>query len=492
MQSNAPVRSPVASPGAHRQAVNDIHSKLNATIVRSIVRATSLESVQATVSAAGSQGGKICVAGGRHAMGGQQFASEATLVDMTGLNRVVNIDYQRGLVEVEAGIMWPELINHLVEAQKGAPKQWGITQKQTGADGLTIGGALAANIHGRGLRLKPIIADVESCVLVDQAGRALNCSRQENSELFRLAIGGYGLFGIVSRVTLRLSARRKVTRNVQVVQTSELMPAFSSAIGDGALYGDFQFAIDHKSGDFLRQGILSTYHPAHSDTPISGQQTTLTPADWRRLVYLAHYDKSAAFAEYKRHYLGTRGQVYWSDTHQLSTYLDDYHSQIDRDSPDQCAASEIITEIYVPRSSLNAFLECVRQDFRWNSVDLIYGTIRLIEPDRESFLSWAREPYACVIFNIHTAHTGEGIAASAATFRRLIDMAIRFHGNYYLTYHKFATAEQLLACYPQFPAFLELKDKYDPNTVFDSDWHRHYRRLLAAQVSPSESSFAKT
>src|SRR5262249_53294509 len=119
-------------------------------------------------------------------------------------------------------------------------------------------------------------------------------------------------------------------------------------------------------------------------------------------------------------------------------------------------------------------------------------TVRLIERDRESFLAWAREPYACVIFNIHTAHTSEGIAASAATFRRLIDLAIRISGNYYLTYHKFATVEQLLACYPQFPAFLDFKDKYDPNCLFDSDWHRHYRRLLATHVPSSESSAART
>jgi FAD/FMN-containing dehydrogenase len=459
--------------------VNDIHSKLNRTIVANIVPARSVECVQAAVSSAQIRGGKICVAGGRHAMGAQQFASDATLVDMTGFNRVLNLDRQRGLVQVEAGIKWPDLINHLVEAQLGGARQWGIRQKQTGADGLTIGGALAANIHGRGLQLKPIIDDVESFVLIDQGGNAIHCSRSDNSELFKLAIGGYGLFGIVSHVTLRLAPRRMVRRDVRVIGTTELMPAVSTAIESGALFGDFQFAIDNQSDDFLRQGILSTYHPARAGTALPARQKTLSPADWRRLVYLAHYNKSAAFQEYKRHYLATQGQIYWSDTHQLSTYLDDYHGLIDKDSPDKGGASEIITEIYVPRASLATFLECVREDFRYNSVDLIYGTIRLIERDNESFLAWAREPYACVIFNIHTAHTREGIDASAATFRRLIDMAIRFGGNYYLTYHKFGTAEQLLACYPQFPAFLELKRRYDPNTLFDSDWHRHYRRLLA-------------
>ena len=40
-------------------------------------------------------------------------------------------------------------------------QRWGIVQKQTGADRLSLGGALACNAHGRGLALKPIVDQVE-------------------------------------------------------------------------------------------------------------------------------------------------------------------------------------------------------------------------------------------------------------------------------------------------------------------------------------------
>ena len=63
---------------------------------------------------------------------------------------------------------------------------------------------------------KPIIADVESFTLLDADGRELNCSRSENSELFRLAIGGYGLFGVITSLRLRLVRRQKVERIVDV------------------------------------------------------------------------------------------------------------------------------------------------------------------------------------------------------------------------------------------------------------------------------------
>ena len=67
----------------------------------------------------------------------------------------------------------------------------------------------------------------------------------------------------------------------------------------------------------------------------------------------------------------------------------------------------MITELYVPRAALGAFLSAVRADFRQHGVQVIYGTIRLIERDTESFLAWAREPWVCTVMNLHVDHTPE-------------------------------------------------------------------------------------
>jgi len=37
----------------------------------------------------------------------------------------------------------------------------------------------------------------------------------------------------------------------------------------------------------------------------------------------------------------------------------------------------------------------------------------------------------------------------------------------------------LLACYPRFPEFLQLKLQHDPQELFQSDGHRHYRALFS-------------
>ena len=151
------------------------------------------------------------------------------------------------------------------------------------------------------------------------------------------------------------------------------------------------------------------------------------------LITLAHTDKRQAFNLYSEHYLATSGQIYYSDRHQLADYLDGYHRRLDKILGAEHRATEMISELYVPRERLADFMVAVGEDFRKHNVDVIYGTIRLIERDDESFLAWASEPWACVIFNLHTVHTPDGIEHTAVAFRRLIDLAIERGGTYYLT-----------------------------------------------------------
>lgn len=462
-----------------RVLVNDIHSQFNETRVRRIVKPDSLDAVTELLQAAKREGSAVSIAGGRHAMGGQQFGTDTTLFDMGSMNRVLGFDVDRGLIDVEAGIQWPELMQYLLDAQKEDGRQWGIRQKQTGADRLSIGGALAANVHGRGLRFKPFIDDVESFVLVDAEGAPRTCSRDENPELFRLAIGGYGLFGVIASVRLRLMPRVKIRREVTLLEVEDLMPAFEERIAEGFIYGDFQYATDPNSADLLRKGVFSCYRPVEASTPMPEERRELSEDDWKELIYLAHTDRTRAFQAYSSHYLATSGQVYWSDTHQMSAYLDDYHRVLAPRLGESETATEMITEIYVPRDALTAFLADVRDGFRERGTELIYGTVRLIERDDESFLAWAREPYACVIFNLHVVHDADGIERSTEAFRHLIDLGIRHGGSYYLTYHRFATREQVEACYPQFPEFLRLKRRHDPDGRFQSDWYRHYESMFA-------------
>jgi len=460
--------------------VNDIHSQLNPTTVARIIRPRASGELQELVAAARGASQALSVCGGRHAMGGQQFGTGATLIDMSALNRVIDVDRERGLVTVEAGIDWVQLINHLLWTFADQREAWTIVQKQTGADHLTLGGALASNVHGRGLRLRPFVADVESFTLLDSTGHPQVCSRSINPRLFALAAGGYGLFGPVTTITLRLQLRRKLERRVTIANVVDLPELFDRRIREGYEYGDCQFATDPASREFLHAGVFSCYRPVDADQPFPERQLSLGATDWRRLLRLAHTDKSRAFAEYSRYYMATDGQLYWSDTHQLSDYPESYHAELDAELGSGARGTEMITELYVPRAALPDFMHAVRADALQHRLDIIYGTIRVIEPDDETVLAWARQRWACVVFNLHVVHTPEGIARAILDFRRLIDRAIQFGGSYYLTYHRWADARQLLACHPRIHEFLQEKRRFDPCGIFRSDWYSHHERLLGS------------
>lgn len=453
--------------------VNDMQSELNRTTVRSIVKPGSLEELQQAVRTAARNGEFISVAGGRHAMGTQQFGTDTVLIDTTGLTRVMTLDRQRGLIEVGAGIQWPELIDYLNQEQNGAEKAWTIREKQTGVDKVSLGGSMASNIHGRGLKFAPMIGDIESFVLVDADGKAHTCSRRENTELFSLAIGGYGLFGIIAQVTLRLVPRTKVERVVEIIPVKELIGRVADRIRDGFIYGDCQYStsLDGKVED--HPGVFACYQPVDVDRPIPEDRKQLTGQQWAELYRLARNDKPRAFETYSKYYMSTTGQTYWSDLHQLSGNFQAYREAVDAQS-----GTEMITEAYVSHANFVDFMGSVRQDFIDNGSDMTYGTIRFIERDDESFLAWAQERSVCIVCNLHVKHTDEGVRKASEDFRRIIDRAIEYGGRYYLTYHRWATRKQVETCYPQFVEFLKLKKKYDPNERLQSDWYRHYKAMF--------------
>ena len=60
--------------------------------------------------------------------------------------------------------------------------------------------------------------------------------------------------------------------------------------------------------------------------------------------------------------------------------------------------------------------------------------------------------------------------------RELIDAALRLDGRYYLPYRLHASDDQFQAAYPQAKEFFRLKQKYDPNDLFENQLHLKYAK----------------
>ena len=460
--------------------LNDVQSRLNATRVARAVAPASADEVAAVIGEAAALGVPVCPAGALHAMGGQQFAEGGISLNSSSLAGIGALDRDAATVWIQAGAKWTEIVEWLRREQAGERRPLTIIQKQTGADALTIGGALSANAHGRVLGRKPIVDDVAAFRITGADGARRLCDRAENADLFRAAIGGYGMFGFVDSVLLRLEPKTALVRRVREVRTEDAVNALIKRTARGDAYGDFQYMTDETDDDFMRKGILSTYSPAAGGvTEIPDGQLGLSLEDWTRLYFLAHADKARAYAEYAAHYLRTDGQLYWSDEHQLSPYLPDAGEMLARRMGWTPYRSLMITELYVPRAAFPRFMESARAAMLETRANVVYGTVRLIEAENETVLRWASQDWACVIFNLLVEHSPTGAERAKTQFRALIDRALDEGGRYYLTYHRWARRDQLERAYPETRRFLALKDRLDPRGVFDSEWLRAIRAQLA-------------
>lgn len=463
--------------------IYDVHSGLESGSGK-ILQISSLASLQKVLANQTPQNSHLIAHGARHAMGGQQFIDGGTMLDLRHLNRMLSLDCRAGNAKFESGASFKDVIEKLNDHQnkKGseADKQWTIRQKPTGVDSITLGGAVSSNIHGRGLKMSPFADDIEAIELLTPQGELVNLERAstDDNKLFRHVLGGFGLFGVITSVTLRLKRRHTVQREVSLCRSEDLNGLLEKRIAGGAEYGDFQFAIDSKSDDFLSLGILSTYKPVPVPEAqvreLQGKQSSLSPENWRELIYLAHTDKRKAFKLYSDHYLRTNGQLYLTDAMQLSTYFENYHRGMKQEHLRH--GSEIITELYVPMPYLPYFLRKAATILRTRMADLIYGTVRLTEKDSISALPWAREQRACIVFNLHVDQATLG--NTQETLRELIDLALALAGSFYLTYHRYFREDQIRHAYPEIEDFLAYKCEIDPQWRIRNNWLLDLERKL--------------
>jgi hypothetical protein len=112
------------------------------------------------------------------------------------LDRVLRVDEARGLVEVQAGTTWRSLAARL------RPEDPQAAAARTMMP--TVGESIARNAAGPDGR--PAVTHVQALALVMPDGELRRASRLVNSELFALAVGGQGLFGVPYSVTLGIES----------------------------------------------------------------------------------------------------------------------------------------------------------------------------------------------------------------------------------------------------------------------------------------------
>ncbi|MGH9354768.1 MAG: FAD-binding oxidoreductase, partial [Terriglobia bacterium] len=132
----------------------------------------------------------------------------AGVIAQERLNRFLSFDAESGILECEAGVTLAEIIEHLL------PRGF-FPAVTPGTKYVSVGGAIAADVHGKNHHRDGSIANfILSLELLTATGETLHCSPQSNAPIFWATVGGMGLTGIILRARLRL--RRVETSYIDV------------------------------------------------------------------------------------------------------------------------------------------------------------------------------------------------------------------------------------------------------------------------------------
>ncbi len=138
------------------------------------------------------------------------------VINMLKYNNILRFDKELGVIACQSGVLLSDILELIV------PNGW-FLPVTPGTQFITIGGALASDVHGKNHHKEGSFADfVEEFLLLKPDGSIAHCSKASNVELFWYTMGGMGLTGII------LENNFYVEKNFQSVYKGKANQSFES------------------------------------------------------------------------------------------------------------------------------------------------------------------------------------------------------------------------------------------------------------------------
>ncbi len=453
-------------------------SCLNATPVHGHVAVRSERDVVDALSYARDHGLKVAAAGARHSMGGQAFAKDALILDMRGFSAIA-FDAASKTVTVQPGATWHAIQNtlhplHAVKAMQST-------------DIFTVGGSISVNAHGMDHQVGALMNTIRRLRVVMANGEVREIG--PDSELFRLLVGGYGLFGIIVEATLDVADNVIYAARRQVIATKDFLRIFEDKIAPDPAIGLFYAHLSTVPGDaLLREAILYTY------TKVGEPRADLPPLGEIGQVKLRRFIINLS----KRGDLFRRAKWYAEKRVEPMVEACSIESDTGVGGEDLCLVSrnepmhdsvpylmnalrdetDILHEYFVPREALPAYLDGLRDVLNRHHANLLNASVRVVHPE-ENFLSYAPVEAFSVVLYINQTADEEGNRRMAALTSDLIDLTLAHGGRFFLPYQLHYTADQLRRSYPEIGAFFAAKRRTDPSGLFSNTWYEKYSAAFA-------------
>jgi FAD/FMN-containing dehydrogenase len=416
---------------------------------------------------------RVSIGGARHTMGAHTLYPCGILINMLPWNQM-ELNAEKNILTVGAGALWKDIIPYLDAHGRSVA----VMQSN---NSFSVGGSLSANCHGWQFHRPPIASTVESFRLMLADGRIVNCSRTENPELFSLALGGYGLLGVILDARLRVVPNQRYRLEQYLVSVDQSLATFDQSIqgrpGLQLIYARMSVA----PNQLLEKVVINAFFedPKGEIPPLGDPRMVML----RRAVFRGSAQSELGkqlrwAAETKLQPLLT-GKVF-SRNQLLNEGVEVFQNR----SPD---STDILHEYFVPRRSAADFVQAVRTIVARHRSNLLNVTVRDLQEDTDTFLRYADRPMMAFVMLFEQPRTQHGEQQMQELTEQLIDAALTRQGRFYLPYRLHATDDQFHRAYPQAQAFFEKKRQYDPGELFQNGFYVRYARPSSGS-GPSDGS----
>lgn len=450
---------PAKSMARPREVLNDA-SRLNTVPVFShwITKAESesefIAQLRRELKDAAAAKRPVCVGAARHSMGGQSLPRNGSA--MTFNSDFCEPDRVAKTVKVHAGTRWFEVIAHLDKIG------FSPVVTQSNSD-FGVAATFSVNAHGWPAPYGPVGSTVRSFRIMLADGSIMTCSRTENTELFALAMGGYGLFGVILDLELDMVENLLLAPRLEVMPTREFAARFIGAIEkDPAvrmIYGRLSVA----RRNFLDEALLVTFRP--KPAPPAGlppAPRTHPLAKVMRGIYRAQIGSEAA--KQARWYAETVvGPKAPSGTATRNALMNQAVANLQGHDRHR---TDILHEYFVPPERFSEFIAGCRNIIPTARADFLNVTLRYVLKDDTSLLAYAGTNRIAAVMSFSQEMTPEGEVDMLRLTETLIDLVGSLGGSFYLPYRLHARPDQLERLYPNLNQFLQRKRHYDPGLLF--------------------------
>lgn len=395
----------------------------------------------------------VVVGAARHSMGAQSLARDGLAISFP--ETAIEPDTANAVYRTPAGMRWHDVIAQLDRIG------FSPAVMQSNAD-FGVGATFSVNAHGWPVPYGPFGSTVRSLRLMLASGDIVECSREKNAELFRLAMGGYGLVGIILDLDVAMVKNLYLQRTALMVPPEEFGERFVQAVRDRKnlmAYG----RLSVERARFFHEALMITYAAAPTQ-----------PAPLPPVAY-----KSAMTGVSRKIYRAQVGHEYGKKARWIAeTVLDPKVASglatrnslmaepVANLANTDMKRTDILHEYFVPPARFADFVAACRRIIPQAKAEFLNVTLRYVAPDPDSILAFAPQERIAAVMSFSQTTNPEGEIDMLQTTERLIDAVAGLGGAFYLPYRLHARRDQVRACYRSADAFAEAKRKHDPGLLF--------------------------